>query len=83
MQAYIPDLSVILACDWLLGMFRTVVNIWGDGMLPEPSSWIKLVYSSRMKWTESFEQIKNINIIHIMLDLWVGSFMQPRLHICY
>jgi Na+/H+-dicarboxylate symporter len=32
MQAYIPDLSVILACDWLLGMFRTVVNIWGDGM---------------------------------------------------
>ncbi|KAK9837108.1 hypothetical protein WJX81_003155 [Elliptochloris bilobata] len=30
MQEYVKDLSVILAVDWLLGMFRTITNIWGD-----------------------------------------------------
>lgn len=27
---YLSDISILYAVDWLLGMFRTSVNIWGD-----------------------------------------------------
>jgi len=30
MSQYIPQLSILLAMDWLIGMFRTITNIWGD-----------------------------------------------------
>jgi Na+/H+-dicarboxylate symporter len=30
LQEYIPDVAVLYSVDWLLGMFRTAVNIWGD-----------------------------------------------------
>ena len=30
LDEYISDLSILFAVDWVLGMFRTSVNIWGD-----------------------------------------------------
>lgn len=30
MSQYIPQLAILLAMDWLIGMFRTITNIWGD-----------------------------------------------------
>lgn len=30
LQAYIPDVAVLYSVDWLLGMVRTTVNVWGD-----------------------------------------------------
>lgn len=30
LQEYIPDVAVLYSVDWLLGMFRTATNIWGD-----------------------------------------------------
>lgn len=27
---YISDITILYAVDWLIGMFRTAVNIWGD-----------------------------------------------------
>ncbi|KAJ7207655.1 hypothetical protein O6H91_Y483000 [Diphasiastrum complanatum] len=30
LSEYIGDVSILYATDWLLGMFRTSVNIWGD-----------------------------------------------------
>lgn len=30
LQEYIPDVAVLYSVDWLLGMVRTTVNVWGD-----------------------------------------------------
>lgn len=30
LQEYIPDVAILYSVDWLLGMFRTATNIWGD-----------------------------------------------------
>ena len=30
LSEYTSELSVLYAVDWLIGMFRTSVNIWGD-----------------------------------------------------
>ncbi|MCO5569589.1 hypothetical protein L7F22_023305 [Adiantum nelumboides] len=30
MTEYISDVTILYAVDWIIGMFRTAVNIWGD-----------------------------------------------------
>jgi Na+/H+-dicarboxylate symporter len=30
LEEYVSDLSILFAVDWVLGMLRTSVNIWGD-----------------------------------------------------
>lgn len=30
LSEYTNELSILYAVDWLIGMFRTSVNIWGD-----------------------------------------------------
>jgi hypothetical protein len=30
LDQFVGDVSILLAVDWCLGMFRTVTNIWGD-----------------------------------------------------
>ncbi|KAH7300017.1 hypothetical protein KP509_24G041200 [Ceratopteris richardii] len=30
LSQYISDISILFAVDWVLGMFRTAVNVWGD-----------------------------------------------------
>lgn len=30
LEQYASDISVVVAVDWAIGMFRTVLNIWGD-----------------------------------------------------
>lgn len=32
LEQFVGDVSILLAVDWCLGMFRTVTNIWGDSV---------------------------------------------------
>eukprot|EP00897_Mesotaenium_endlicherianum_P006891 jgi/Mesen1/622/ME000108S10779 len=55
LERYIQDISVVMAVDWAIGMFRTVVNIWGDSCATViVDSWLKArSRDQEEEWSES------------------------------